>query len=757
MEKSAKYVRLFSKLVMPVICWLMAALVQAQPTAFTQLVVPKPMPVFSSNINIDISYYTPSFVNQDSLLYYSSLDASGRGRRMKTINTSTKIANSSPLGFFNSRIFDSKQFIVGHTIFAPVLFPLRDSILALDLKSGQSLGVKKVMPPYTSYFRNGQDQVRIMLYFEDDLYRKYVVDTFYNSISIFDTSASRLFIERKSDGFTIKSNKLISASGGNDSKVCLTDSLALYFGLDYGDNTFAASGSTVIKIRKNSSKIDTIFDAFEAKRVGGYAPRLENLVSYRDRMYCVSKVSIRGFKLSYFNVRSYTRIYDTLGLAANEMPFNAFVHNDSLFLCTDRGWYKKHITSNWERLPWPAYPGDWVGWAGGTVWSNGISGIRYLENGVWKEPENRDQQQSFQLEQVNGNQLTIQTGGVRYYSPDAGNNWRRIPSNSIFAQQFRVPTVLPGVILTSGQSSAWCNYDSLRTNAFVTPQGLSTTGAEGRALLVQGQLVALFNPSSVNNSIRISRSTDLGRTWVSSTVLALGQGRVDQFFGANDVIFVQIGTQSLWRSADLGQSWTQVTGFPLISQPVVVASGHGQNMLINYHNKPFFSSDNGLTFTNWQTPRNFNSGEIRTCMNQHGIYSGDRELYYKPTPASNYIRLYTPIDTSRLIDSNTPFVSGDQLYITNNYQLFRATTTANFHLTSLDRRTGDTMKLYPNPVPHGQRQVRVNTTESTLLLYNLTGQLLGELEVNDGLVNLPDLSPGLYLLKGNGMVRLVVE
>lgn len=83
---------------------------------------------------------------------------------------------------------------------------------------------------------------------------------------------------------------------------------------------------------------------------------------------------------------------------------------------------------------------------------------------------------------------------------------------------------------------------------------------------------------------------------------------------------------------------------------------------------------------------------------------------------------------------------------------------ANACITTSLAAAKQALRLYPNPVPAGQRSVHISAP-GTYMLYSLVGQHLASFSVQDEPIMLPaHLSPGTYLLRHEGMVmRLVVE
>lgn len=748
-------------------------LFKAHGQVFSEIEVPKSFPLIQYAFGGG-TIVKPHFQIFDTTLFVSTLTSLVDGPHFLAINARTKVSNDPALfdvyGFPGRVNSNYSNFPVGFysnirgKVFYKSFAFARDSVFSYDIfnnsraaaygfPSNLNSAAVNLVTPYAN----------VIYYYSDDYFNKFVVDTTYPT-GVFPAviyPKRVLVVENKATNERVIYKLSQNDTAAFASKVRMLDNNDLLISIPEYSYSPTARGARVMRLRFNSNILDTLHEPFSLVSQDPLYDWLENVVEYYDRFYYVSHRMFPSNNISYYDLTRQKAYFDTAGLPPNTHVTSAFVHNDSLFANTSTAWYKKHYTSpRWERISWPAYGGFWSGWFANTVWCNGNQGLRYLEDGVWKSPVNKDPRVSFSITAVADDQIMVHSSGRSYYSSNAGNSFKDVTGNPWAATQ-NPPSLHPGVILADGGRDVFFNTDSLKTLAPRVSLSGSQSGGEYKAVAVAGQLVSVYNSLLLGNQIMIRSSTDFGLTWVGGITSALPTGPVVRTAAFEDVIYVLIDGRGFYRSADAGVTWSAISSIPARLQTDFVVSGHQQQVLISHGGLGYISYDAGQTFQQLDPAGTFLTTNSLPCrMNAFGIYYTDLRtglVGHLATPTSVPRLLNTPLNPSPGVSTTIRAIpSGKWLYITDGKRMFRASAASSF-TTSLTQEQKAKLIVYPNPVPAGIRELSV-PSDGEYHIFTLQGKSIGVYSAVAGRLSLPALQVGVYILQSKeGVIRLVVN
>lgn len=234
----------------------------------------------------------------------------------------------------------------------------------------------------------------------------------------------------------------------------------------------------------------------------------------------------------------------------------------------------------------------------------------------------------------------------------------------------------------------------------------------------------------------------------------------------NEILyFGKVGnTNTLFKSADSGATWLQLTGFPLGLGPdqtfLAKMSSFNNTILIHYTYNPnvAYSLDNGATWTITGDDNPLSVTAILNSTTMYGLQSNNK--LYTNTNYLNWVeqtQLVSGVSLKSIYfkSSTLGFVIG------NNGTMYR---TVNGGLSVIDHVLLEkSIKVYPVPAKDRvQIEIPLDLKIIALDLYDTNGRLLKSLKNTDRSLQTSNLSSGIYLLKINterGIIskKIIVE
>ena len=229
-----------------------------------------------------------------------------------------------------------------------------------------------------------------------------------------------------------------------------------------------------------------------------------------------------------------------------------------------------------------------------------------------------------------------QDGGVTW--PDRGGP----PTGAVFdvayspnwtADGFAAAGLWSGVWVTGDRGATWRQVSSLETGgpAFVASVAVSSDAGSGRTLLVGGSYGGIY------------RSVDDGVTWhAANPPLSV---RSLRFNPVQPAVALAAGSNGLWRSADGGLAWTQVTTATQVFDVAFAADGSAAYATFDDH--IWRSSDDGLT---WQAIPGLSApylDRIGLSDDGAGFFVAARQTLYRyDFAAAAFVTVTTDLHTS---------------------------------------------------------------------------------------------------------------
>ncbi len=248
-----------------------------------------------------------------------------------------------------------------------------------------------------------------------------------------------------------------------------------------------------------------------------------------------------------------------------------------------------------------------------------------------------------------------QDGGVTWPErggPSTGAVFDVAYSPNWTADGFAAAGLWGGVWVTDDRGATWRQVSSLETGgpAFIASVAVSSDPGGGRTLLAGGSYGGIY------------RSTDDGATWhaanppLSVRSLRINPVRLDVALAA--------GSNGLWRSADGGLAWTQVTTATQVFDVAFSADGSVAYATLDDH--IWRSGDDGLT---WQVMPGLSAPYLdRIGLSDDGagfFVAAQRTLFRYDFTAAAFVTVTTDLRTSsylRLAPSPT-FGTDDTLFV----------------------------------------------------------------------------------------------
>lgn len=234
----------------------------------------------------------------------------------------------------------------------------------------------------------------------------------------------------------------------------------------------------------------------------------------------------------------------------------------------------------------------------------------------------------------------------------------------------------------------------------------------------------------------------------------------------NEILyFGKVGnTSTLFKSADSGATWLQLTGFPLGlgSDQTFLAKmiSFNNTILIHYTYNPnvAYSLNNGATWTITEDDNPLNVTAILNSTTMYGLQSNNK-LYTN----TNYLNWVEQAQLVSGVSLKSIYFKSPTLgfVIGNNGTMYR---TVNGGLSVIDHVLLEkSIKLYPVPAKDKEQiEIPLDLKIIALDLYATNGRLLKSLKNTDRSLQASNRSSGIYLLKLNtekGIIskKIIVE